>query len=279
MQRETFAGKENNVIVIYMMRDEINNSSARLSQPDKNKRINLALTRIKRKMLIDRLDPSLDYVKKEISQIISFQLSNQITPKQIRQRWSDRLDPSLNHDSVYFVRDLDEIKKFSQIKNEREFSTNLISSHNLLKKNLSDEVGQINEREFSLIRWETQYFYPSRNVEVERTPKRTRALLDENNVLILRPNEKFLTWEIPSAKNLDQQQRNLNAFQLFRLHYFKTLFNNSKHHSIKASKLSKINDEVNEAWNDSEIIRENYQLLRQNVNDSFVNQLFNGSNF
>jgi hypothetical protein len=110
-------------------------------------------------------------------------------------------------------------------------------------------------------------------------PKRTRALLDKNKVLILRSNEKFLTWEIPTAENLDQQQRNLNPFQLFRMHYFKTLFNNSKHRSIKASKLSKINAEINEAWNGSEIIRENYRLPTQNTNDPFANQIFNGSNF
>ncbi|CAG8463187.1 23243_t:CDS:2 [Rhizophagus irregularis] len=109
--------------------------------------------------------------------------------------------------------------------------------------------------------------------------RRTRALLDKNEVLILRSNEKFLTWKIPSAENLEQQHRNLNAFQLFRLHYFKTLFNNSKHRSIKASKLNKIHAEINEAWNDSEIIQENYQLLRQNTNDPFTNQFFNGSSF
>ncbi|GBC06658.1 hypothetical protein RclHR1_00070025 [Rhizophagus clarus] len=99
-------------------------------------------------------------------------------------------------------------------------------------------------------------------ISIERM---VRALLDKNNVFILRSNEKFLTWEIPSAKNLDQQQRNLKAFQLFRLHYFKTLFNNSKHRSIKASKLIKINAEINEAWNDSEIIRENYEKLALDI--------------
>ncbi|PKC75531.1 hypothetical protein RhiirA1_448716 [Rhizophagus irregularis] len=299
MQRETFTKEDESLIKQYMRDNNSSNPFVRLNQ--------LMNVRFTSKLIMHRwaniLNSNLsktdlsyeeEYVrrwiedneKKEFSQInMNSKLMNeQYTSKQIRKCWPDSLDPSLNHDKkyikefinerVYFVRDLDEIKKFSQIKNEREFSTNLISLNpNLSKRDLSDEIGQINnEREFSFIR----------NVEVEkveRTPKRTRALLDENKVLILRPNEKFLTWEIPSAKNLDQQQRNLNAFQLFRLHYFKTLFNNSKHHSIKASKLSKINDEVNEAWNDSEIIRENYQLLRQNVNDSFVNQLFNGSNF
>lgn len=108
-----------------------------------------------------------------------------------------------------------------------------------------------------------------------------RALLDENKVLILRANEKFLTWEIPPANNLGQQQRNLNGFQIFRLHYFKTLFNNSKHRSIQASKLNKINAEINEAWKDSEIIRKNYEKLALDVNsnNSFVNQFFNGSPF
>lgn len=113
-------------------------------------------------------------------------------------------------------------------------------------------------------------------------PRKTRALLDENKVIILRPNEEFLTWEIPLAKNLDRRQRNLNDFQLFRLHYFKTLFSNSKHQSIKASKLSKINSEINEAWNDSEIIRKNYKKLALDVkssDDSFAKHLFNGISF
>ncbi|CAB4428863.1 unnamed protein product [Rhizophagus irregularis] len=133
------------------------------------------------------------------------------------------------------------------------------------------------------------FLLPQRNViqvdelsyvlRCESALKRTRALLDKNEVLILRSNEKCLTWKIPSAENLEPQHRNLNAFQLFRLHYFKTLFNNSKHRSIKASKLNKIHAEINEAWNDSEIIQENYQLLRQNTNDPFTNQIFNGSNF
>ncbi|CAB5121816.1 hypothetical protein RhiirA5_371059 [Rhizophagus irregularis] len=111
-------------------------------------------------------------------------------------------------------------------------------------------------------------------------PKKPRAILDKNKVLILRSNEKFLTWEIPLVENLEPQQRKMNAFQLFRLHYFKTLFSNSKHRSIKASKLNKINAEINEAWNDSEIIRKNYTQITLDVaSEAFTNQLFRGSSF
>src|SRR5437868_6673624 len=87
--------------------------------------------------------------------------------------------------------------------------------------------------------------------------RRTRALLDDDQVLILRPNEKFLMWTILSV-NL---YPSLGGFQLFRLDYLKTLFSHSKSKTIEASKLNKINAEITEAWNDSQRVREKYGRL------------------
>ncbi|CAB4486438.1 unnamed protein product [Rhizophagus irregularis] len=235
MQRETFTKEDESLIKQYMRDNNSSNPFVRLNQ--------LMNVRFTSKLIMHRwaniLNSNLsktdlsyeeEYVrrwiedneKKEFSQInMNSKLMNeQYTSKQIRKCWPDSLDPSLNHDKkyikefinerVYFVRDLDEIKKFSQIKNEREFSTNLISLNpNLSKRDLSDEIGQINnEREFSFIR----------NVEVEkveRTPKRTRALLDENKVLILRPNEKFFDVGNSFSKKFRPTTKKFECFPAF----------------------------------------------------------------
>jgi hypothetical protein len=84
--------------------------------------------------------------------------------------------------------------------------------------------------------------------------KRTRALLDGNQILILRPNEKFFTWPMPSFQT---NQAGPNAFQLFKMDYLKCY---SKDRSIESSKLTKINAEIIEAWNDSEKVREKYSF-------------------
>jgi len=78
--------------------------------------------------------------------------------------------------------------------------------------------------------------------------------LDGNQVLILRPSEKFLTWEIPSTKD-----SNLSSFQLFILDYLEAYL---KGNSIKASELNKFKVEINEAWSDSEKIRKEYSKFR-----------------
>ncbi|CAB4429110.1 unnamed protein product [Rhizophagus irregularis] len=92
--------------------------------------------------------------------------------------------------------------------------------------------------------------------------KGTRALFgsDDNQVLILRSNGKFLMWSLRlTRKNLlkrNGDKQIANGFQLFKMDYWKTVKRSKK--TINASKLGKINAEIIEAWNNSDKVREIY---------------------
>jgi hypothetical protein len=103
---------------------------------------------------------------------------------------------------------------------------------------------------------------PPNALTYPRRVKGTRALFgsDNNQVLILRSNGKFLMWSLRlTRKNLlkrNGDKQIASGFQLFKMDYWKTVKRSKK--TINASKLNKINAEIIEAWNNSDKVREIY---------------------
>ena len=83
----------------------------------------------------------------------------------------------------------------------------------------------------------------------------------ENQIIILKENYECLMWKISFTEI--NPLNNLNPFQLFKQHYLKAINEYlQKNDSEKISKLNRINLEIIEAWNCSDIqVREAYEIL------------------
>ncbi|CAB4429105.1 unnamed protein product [Rhizophagus irregularis] len=100
--------------------------------------------------------------------------------------------------------------------------------------------------------------------------KGTRALFDSdsNEVLILRSNGKFFRWSLRlTRKNLFKR----SGFQHFKMDYWNIVKRSRK--TINASKLSKINAEIIEAWDNSDKVREIYQNAENTMSPEVPEEL------